>query len=319
MSTLQADSCPLVSIIVITYNSSKYVLETLESAKAQTYQYIELIVSDDCSTDNTVEICRQWIEKNKERFVRAEIITVIENTGIPANCNRGVKASKGEWLKLIAGDDLLYPKIIDEYNNILGTLNNQTFICSNYDLINENSEIIGNIDLSKTNYFNKCKTPNQQFRISLRISGTVPPLTAFYSREMYNHVSGFDEDYKLLEDYPFFLKLNKMGYYAFLLNKSLASYRKTSSSVTSKDRVLGKIFHPIFLHTYQYQASYCKKYVTFWERIGFMYNYRVHKLIHKLNLNKSKYNSMYYILTHINPYIIKKNIFGCKNKDFYRN
>ena len=59
---------PLVSIIVITYNSSKYVLETLESAKAQTYQNIELIVTDDCSNDNTVEICRKWIEENKERF-----------------------------------------------------------------------------------------------------------------------------------------------------------------------------------------------------------------------------------------------------------
>ncbi len=52
---------PLVSIIVCTYNSSKYVLETLESAKEQTYQNVELIVSDDCSTDNTVELCRKWI------------------------------------------------------------------------------------------------------------------------------------------------------------------------------------------------------------------------------------------------------------------
>ena len=99
---------PLVSIIVITYNSSKYVLETLESAKAQTYQNIELIVSDDCSTDNTVEICHNWIEQNKERFVRTELITVEKNTGIAPNCNRGVKAAKGEWVKLIAGDDVLH-------------------------------------------------------------------------------------------------------------------------------------------------------------------------------------------------------------------
>ncbi len=51
----------LVSIVVITYNSAKFILETLESSKAQTYKNIELIISDDCSTDNTVEICQQWI------------------------------------------------------------------------------------------------------------------------------------------------------------------------------------------------------------------------------------------------------------------
>ena len=59
---------PLVSIIVITYNSSKYVLETLESAKAQTYENIELIISDDGSTDDTIKICKNWLEKNQDRF-----------------------------------------------------------------------------------------------------------------------------------------------------------------------------------------------------------------------------------------------------------
>src|SRR4051794_20989340 len=98
---------PFVSIIVFTYNSSNYVVETLESAKAQTYRNIELIVSDDGSTDETIPLCLDWLTKNKQEFLRAEIITVEKNTGIPANCNRGVKAAAGEWVKLIAGDDIL--------------------------------------------------------------------------------------------------------------------------------------------------------------------------------------------------------------------
>lgn len=56
---------PLVSVIVITYNSAKYVLETLESIRVQSYQNIELIISDDCSKDNTIDICRNWIGKMK--------------------------------------------------------------------------------------------------------------------------------------------------------------------------------------------------------------------------------------------------------------
>ena len=85
----------LVSIVVITYNSSKYVLETLESAKAQTYQNIELIITDDCSTDNTVAVCKEWLEKNEDRFVKAELVTSPCNTGVPANLNRGVKKAQG--------------------------------------------------------------------------------------------------------------------------------------------------------------------------------------------------------------------------------
>lgn len=98
---------PLVSVPVITYNSSKFVIETLESIKNQTYQNIELIVSDDGSTDNTVELCKDWIERNQSRFSSVELLTVEHNTGIPANCNRGEMAAKGVFVKTIAGDDYL--------------------------------------------------------------------------------------------------------------------------------------------------------------------------------------------------------------------
>ena len=110
----------LVSVFVITYNSSRFVLEALESIKNQTYKHIELIISDDCSTDSTVDLCKNWIEKNKERFVNSTIITVSANTGVSANCNRAVTAAKGNWLKGIAGDDVLLPNCIqDNVNYIL--------------------------------------------------------------------------------------------------------------------------------------------------------------------------------------------------------
>ena len=104
----------LVSIIVATYNSSRFVIETLESAKAQTWQNIELVVSDDCSADNTVELCRNWIAQNKDRFVNTQLITVPANTGVSANCNRMIQSSVAEWIKMIAGDDILLPNCIED-------------------------------------------------------------------------------------------------------------------------------------------------------------------------------------------------------------
>ncbi len=67
---------PLVSVCIITYNSAKFVVEALESIKSQTYKNIELIISDDCSTDNTIELCKQWISDNGKCFVNCELLTV---------------------------------------------------------------------------------------------------------------------------------------------------------------------------------------------------------------------------------------------------
>jgi alpha-1,3-rhamnosyltransferase len=85
---------PLVSVRVITYNSSKTVIETLDSIYNQTYPNIELIISDDCSKDDTVAICREWVNQHKERFARTEILTVPQNTGVSANINRSEKACR---------------------------------------------------------------------------------------------------------------------------------------------------------------------------------------------------------------------------------
>ena len=71
----------IVSVVVITYNSADYVLETLESIKKQTYKNIELIITDDKSKDNTIEICNKWLDENSKEFIKSRII-------ITANGNR---------------------------------------------------------------------------------------------------------------------------------------------------------------------------------------------------------------------------------------
>ena len=69
----------LVSVVVITYNSSKFIEELLTSIADQIFSDIELIISDDCSKDNTLDICRDWLSKNENRFVRTELITFTKN------------------------------------------------------------------------------------------------------------------------------------------------------------------------------------------------------------------------------------------------
>ena len=112
---------PLVSIIIITYNSSEYVVETLDSALTQTYPNVEVIVTDDCSTDNTVAVCRQWICDHIDSGRPVTLVEAEHNTGVSGNCNRGLQASHGEWIKVIAGDDMLAPTAIADYIDFVST------------------------------------------------------------------------------------------------------------------------------------------------------------------------------------------------------
>ena len=161
---------PLVSIIVITYNSSEYVLETLESTKAQTYSNIELIVSDDSSSDETVEICRTWIAQNKARFARATLVTSELNTGIPANINRGVKISDGFWIKCIAGDDILAEDCISELIHYISGQKEDIYILYS-DVIRFLGNSVNNVEIKKFENARFCSresSAKDQYEILLR-------------------------------------------------------------------------------------------------------------------------------------------------------
>ena len=70
----------LVTVVVLSYNSCSTIIETLNSVKEQTYNNIELIITDDASTDTTIEICRQWLQLNSKYFYHCNLITSAFNT-----------------------------------------------------------------------------------------------------------------------------------------------------------------------------------------------------------------------------------------------
>lgn len=255
---------PLVSIVVITYNSAKYVLETLESAKAQTYQNIELIVTDDCSTDETVVICRDWIKKNAGRFVRTKLTTSPVNTGIPANCNRGYKEAKGEWVKGIAGDDIL---VVDGIENFISQYNGEDcIVAGNYQkfrtssagerLLYKEVEPLGRI-VKIYNYPVK-----RQYEKMLRECFVAAP-SVIIRRDLFNLIGYFDESYRMMEDYPFWLKCLSNGYKIGYIPVLMTYYRKDQGSITSN---VTTFFNVDFNENYQrLKKESILPYIPFWD------------------------------------------------------
>ncbi|MBP8959662.1 MAG: glycosyltransferase [Bacteroidales bacterium] len=247
---------PLVSIIVITYNSAKYVVETFESAKAQTYKNIELIISDDCSTDDTVEICRKWLSENSDRFVRTALITVEKNTGIPANCNRGLRAAQGEWIKFIAGDDLLYSNCIE---TIVSYIDKETkiLLCEINDFHNIIDFMTSYSDTGNrvNSTFIKLDSAEKQFIYFLK-GFYVPGSGLFFERKKLNESGAFEEKYKFVEDRPLLLKYTynyiKIKYIPYVL----VGHRRHPAGVTAKGN---ETVHVYLMQVYDSILHYSKK------------------------------------------------------------
>lgn len=237
---------PLVTILVVSYNSSEFIIDTLESAKYQTYRNIELVISDDNSNDNTVDICRKWLNDNSQFFINAELITSNINTGIPANFNRGLKKASGLWLKGIAGDDILANNCIEELlDYISGHEDEVNIISSNIIKFSGKSIHNGLVEKNKFTWFcSKESTAQEQYLMLLRYN-RVYAATVLIKRELLEITQGFDEKYRLLEDWPLWVKLTGMGYKIHHCNEALVYYRLHDNNL-SQANIDSLVYNPIY-------------------------------------------------------------------------
>lgn len=99
----------LVSIITPTYNCARFIVETIQSVQAQTYQNWEMIISDDCSTDNTREVIAPFLEND----ARIKYICNTQNSGAAITRNDALKVAKGRWIAFLDSDDVWLPEKLE--------------------------------------------------------------------------------------------------------------------------------------------------------------------------------------------------------------
>jgi glycosyltransferase involved in cell wall biosynthesis len=139
----------LVSIITPTYNCGPFIAETIASAQAQTYTNWEMIIVDDCSTDNTKAIVDEIAEKDP----RVKYYCLEENSGAAVARTRAMELAEGEYMAFLDSDDLWLPEKLEMQIAFMRD-NGYAFSCTAYEQIDEDSNPLGRVikTVKKTDY-----------------------------------------------------------------------------------------------------------------------------------------------------------------------
>lgn len=292
----------LVTVIVVTYNSSKYVLETLDSVYRQTFSNIELIVSDDYSKDNTVELCQQWIDKHKTRFTRAEVIKTTQNGGICRNYNYALQHANGEWIKYIAGDDILENNCIERF---VANIKTDTYL---YTCITKHLQNgTGEIKLYSTRIPNSSAWKQARFMLKYLYGINGP--TLFIERHHLTKIGGFEEKYPMIEDWPIAIRFTTSGLRIGIIDEPLVQWRIYGDSISHSNFSFAKSLREAW---YDYTIRFCWRYLLPFHHYHYWLN---NWILNHRNISKVK-RVLGYILRSLDLINIKRKILPINNEPY---
>ena len=217
----------LVSVCVPTFNGARFIKQTLESILGQTYEQLEVIIQDDGSTDNTMDIVRSFADP------RITVRTSPENLGGASNWNAATSSYRGKYLKVVCQDDLLDKNCIEQEVRTLDLNPEAAFCWSRRRVINQSGTTIMNSIGGRSN--GKIRYFDEGIRRVIR-SGKNPfgePCCVMMRSDAFAKTDGFAGKY--LIDFQMWLQLWEKGG-AVGTGKTMSSFRVSPSSWTSKLR-----------------------------------------------------------------------------------
>lgn len=217
---------PLVSVCIPAYNNATYIRETIDSVLGQTYESLELVICDDSSMDNTVEV----IEGIKDSRIR--LIKNHNNLGMSGNWNNCLSHCRGEFIKLLCADDVLRNDAIEKETKALVENPSAILCCSDTQLFDLNGK------------------PKGKYKRYPRATGLVDgkvvvragffsqdyfgaPLANLFRRSGVEEYGEFDSDFTYILDYEFFVRLACHGD-IYIIHEPLNFFRVRHDSNTGE-------------------------------------------------------------------------------------
>ena len=272
---------PLVSVCLPTHNGAVFLKEALDSLKNQTYQPIELIASDDASTDETFRTLKEFI---KDVSFPCTIVHH-DPDGIAANWNNTLKLSKGKYIKFLFQDDIMYPDCIEKMVLVLEKDDSIGLVCSKRDIITDKNNrftqgfianfenlqinlpvfsegltVLEGSEILKANYF-KYKPIN--------IIGE--PIAVLFRTELISQIGYFRKDMFQLVDYEYWVRMftkHKIAFIseklaAFRLHHEQASFINNNNQINDKELYYSLLYKDYFWNLHlNFKWILFKKYST---------------------------------------------------------
>jgi glycosyltransferase involved in cell wall biosynthesis len=213
-------SAPLVSIFIISYNQEEFIEATLDSAFNQDYPNLQVVISDDASTDRTVEIIRAYQQK------RPELVAIFNTTnlGITKNCNVCLAQCTGEYIAFLGGDDLFLPGKISAQVKWFEEDKDRVICGHDCEIFDNQTKAVLAIDVPyrKKGYGVK----------SWIEDGMILSAQTLMIRNAARPAIGFDERTGIVADWKFFIDMLLKGGECGYIPGVYSKYRKHSSNIT---------------------------------------------------------------------------------------
>jgi len=223
----------MFSIIIPLYNKARYVEKAIQSVLIQTYQEFELIIVDDGSTDNSLQIVQQ-INKSTNQQIN---IIIQANFGVSTARNNGVKAAKCDYIVFLDADDWWAPTFLEEIKALILEFPEGAFYASSYFKVKYGKNIsaqVGVPDGFEKGYFDYCKAYAMSLWMPVWTGAVV------LRKDVFNEMQGFKPHLKLGEDFDLWIRI-ALKYPVVFLNKPLSNYNQ---DVEVKNRGIGRLHKP---------------------------------------------------------------------------
>ncbi len=218
------NTCPKVSILLAAYNSGKTIEASIRSVLSQSYPNLQMILCDDGTKGFDSEKIEYFVQKQSSR-VEVKIIHQPQNVGTVRNLNAGLKLADGEWIMLLAADDCFASEQAVEHLMERVQKNERQWAVARTALCDE--QLISHswsVPVKEVSY-NILAGNTKALYQQLCTGCCLPAVGSVYKANLLKEMGGFDETYRLTEDWPIFLKLVRRGLLPAISDEDLVLHR----------------------------------------------------------------------------------------------